>query len=175
MKFTAFLGLTIILFTSCKKEIATSKNDSVDLYEVSVSLKIKKDDVLILFYKDGSNSWFDQDHTIWQGVKGNEQIQTVTFKLPQGVLMTDMRLDIGRDEFNAQEPIEIKKVAFQYLDNRFEISEDQFANSFEPNEYITYDTQTKQYAFKQDTQGKYDPYFVAKSTVYNDIRKVAGL
>ena len=136
---------------------------------------IKKDDDLLLFFKDGSNAWFDENHIVWATVKGSDQVQTVTFNLPEGVLMTDMRLDIGRDEFKGQEPVELKKITFQYLNNRFEINQDQISNSFEPNQYITFDPATKLYSFKKDEKGNYDPFFVAKSNVWVDIRRVAGL
>lgn len=173
---SAFLALT---FVSCKNdkkgEAAVAAEVKPETYNVMVDLIIKKDDDLLLFFKDGSNEWFDENHIVWQTVKGSDQVQTVTFNLPEGVLMTDMRLDIGRDEFKGQEPVEIKKITLQYLNNRFDINEDQISNSFEPNQYITFDAATKLYSFKKDEKGSYDPFFVAKSNIYNDIKRIAGL
>ena len=52
------------------------------------------DDELILFWKDKSISFFDDNHTIYQGIKGSEVPQKVVFEFQEGDIPNDIRLDI---------------------------------------------------------------------------------
>lgn len=168
-----FLALA---FVSCKngdKTPAEAAETKVETFDVSVDLIIKKADDLILFYKDGSNQWFDDEHSVWLGVKGSGDVQTATFSLPEGVLATDLRLDIGRNDFKGQEPIEIKKIIISYRGKKFEVTEESFANYFTANEFISFDPATKLYSFKKNEKGEYDPFFVAKEPLFGELLKIA--
>ena len=165
------LFLSIILF-SCKNEEKkeTPKEEEKPLiFDVSLELKIKRDDDLILYYKDGSNEWIVEEKAVWYSVKGNENFQRVVFNLPEGIIPNDFRFDIGRNEFKNQEPIEIKSFTMKYLDKSFTINQDQFDLFFKPNQYIKYDGKTKQYSFKKDENGNYDPFFETKPVFYQQL------
>lgn len=175
---TAFFLLSLTLI-SCKnddkKEVTTPVEEvKVNTFDVTVDLVIKADDDLILYYKDGTNEWFVEDKAVWYGVKGKDDVQSVVFKLPEGVVPNDIRLDIGRNEYKNLKDIEIKKIAISYLQNKFEIQQDQIGNFFKPNQYITYDTATKLYSFKKDDKGNYDPFFETKPEFYPELAKVSS-
>lgn len=163
---------------SCKNEESRKHSYAVGelpekTFNVEVDLIIKKEDDLILYYKDGTNEWFVEEKAVWNTVTGKDDVQAVTFNLPEGVLPNDLRLDIGRNEFKDQKGIEIKKIIVSYLENKFEISQDQIATFFKPNQYISYDEASKLYSFKKDDKGNYDPFFETTPELYPQLAKIS--
>lgn len=173
MKYKALLlGLLSLVVLSCKNQEKEEKQNEVEkpmIFQVTVELKIKKDDDLILYYKDGTNEWIVEDKAVWYSVKGNDNFQNVVFNLPEGVIPNDFRFDIGRNEFKNQEPVEIKSFTMKFLDKSFTINQDQFNLFFKPNQYIKYDPSTRQYSFSKDEKGNYDPFFETTPVFYQQI------
>lgn len=164
------LFLSLALF-SCKNEAKEESEKSTEItqsvtFDILLDLKIKKDDDLIIYYKDGTNEWIVEEKAVWNSVKGSDEFQTVIFHMPDGVVPNDFRLDIGRNEFKNQEPIEIRRLTLSYLNNKFSVEEGQFDLFFKPNQYITFDEKTKQYSFSKDSLGSYDPYFETRPAFY---------
>jgi hypothetical protein len=169
-----FISLTLF---SCKNNEPKESPDSIqevkpNTFEVTLDLVIKTDDELILFYKNGPNQWFDDEKTVWYSVKGSEEAQSVVFNLPEGVLPTDLRIDIGRNEMKNLKEIEIKKIAISYLDKVFEIQHDKIDTYFKPNQCMSYDSSTKMYTFKKDEKGIYDPFLEAQPDFYPQLAKI---
>lgn len=171
-----FLSLA---FVSCKNEdkkdgdIIKKEEVKPETFDVSVNLTIKKDDDLILYYKDGSNEWFDEEHAVWMGVKGNEQPQTVVLSLPEGSMPIDIRLDLGRNEYKNQDPIAIHGVKLSFLDKSFEINEHQILDFFNPNQYLKFDEVTKKFILQKDEKGGYDPFLESKNPLYPQLLGIA--
>lgn len=168
-------SLFLALFASCKneeKKPVVVEEPKVETFDVAIDLIIKADDEMILLYKDGTNQWFDEDHAVWLGVKGSDSVQTATFNLPEGVIGTDLRFDIGRNEFKNLAPIEIKKITISYKGKKFVIDQDKVNDYFTTNEFIVYDPATKQYSFKKNDKGEYDPYFQSKEPLLAELIKV---
>lgn len=179
-KLIAASFLLTLAFVSCKNE---EKKESVapaveevkaNTFDVTVDVVLKTDDDLILYYKDGTNEWFVEEKAVWNTVKGKNEVQSVVFNLPEGVLPNDLRLDIGRNEFKDLKDIEIKKITISYLGNKFEIQQDQIETFFKPNQFISYDAATKLYSFKKDEQGNYDPFFETKPEFYPQLAKISA-
>ena len=176
-------GLAMALsFSSCKDNDKDDKKTEQQpaaadaksqTFDIAIDVVIPSDEELILFYKDGTNDWFQDDKTVWAGVKGSTNVQTAVFHLPEGVLPNDIRLDVGRNEFKGLAPIEIKKITMTYLDKKFEIPQDQIANYFKANQFIAYDEATKKYSFKKDEKGGYDPFFETKPEFYPQLANLA--
>ncbi|MNE61359.1 hypothetical protein D3C80_1565670 [compost metagenome] len=179
-KFLIASFLLTLAFVSCKneekKESVTPAVEEVKVntFDVTVDVVLKTDDDLILYYKDGTNEWFVEEKAVWNTVKGNNEVQSVVFNLPEGVLPNDLRLDIGRNEFKGLKDIEIKKITISYLGNKFEIQQDQLETFFKPNQFISYDAATKLYSFKKDEQGNYDPFFETKPEFYPQLAKISS-
>lgn len=175
------IGFSIILFsvtTSCKNEVKEDKNASEvvveeesNTFNITVDIKIKKDDDLIIYYKDGTNEWIVEDKAVWNTVKGSNDFQKVVFKLPEDVVPNDFRFDIGRNEFKGQEPIEIRSITLDYYTQNFVITQDMLSTFFRPNEYISYDNATKQFKFSK-VKDNYDPYFETAPAIYPQIAKL---
>lgn len=168
-----------VVFLSCKNETKKEEVKPVEeakslTFDVVLDLIIKKDDDLIVYYKDGTNEWFVEEKAVWNTVKGSNEVQKVVFHMPEGVLPNDLRLDIGRNEFKGQEGIEIKNIAISYLDKKFDIPQSQIEMFFKPNQFITYDAASKLYSFKKDDKGNFDPYFETKPEFYPQIAKICS-
>ncbi|OYU81330.1 MAG: hypothetical protein CFE23_04340 [Flavobacterium sp. BFFFF1] len=171
---SVFLSLALFSCKNDDKKTDESEKPKVETFDVSVDLIIKQQDELILFYRDGSNQWFDEAHAIWYGVKAKNELQTAKFSLPEESLATDLRLDIGRNEFKNQEPVEIKKITISYKGKSFEVNEDTMENYFKPNEFMVYNPETKLYSFKKNAKEEYDPYFVATPLLNQELAKITG-
>ena len=122
-----------LLFASCnqeKKEVVTDEKPEpkVETFDVTVEVIVKKDDDLIVYYRDETNEWFDEDHAIWKNVKGSDQVQTLTFSLPEAVLPNNLRFDFSKNP--EQEPVKILKIKISYLGKTFEVNEENMGKYF---------------------------------------------
>uniref|UniRef100_UPI00404AD860 hypothetical protein n=1 Tax=Flavobacterium sp. TaxID=239 RepID=UPI00404AD860 len=164
----------IILFSalfSCKNK-SINPDGKGDVFKVELEIKIRKDEDLILYYKDGKNDWFVDQKAIWVSLNGSENYQKVIFNLPNNILPNDLRLDIGRNKFKNQEPIEIRKLVLIYYENKFEISSKEFNRFFSGNQFIKYDEIYKYYVLDKDEQGNYDPFFETKAEFFPELIKL---
>jgi hypothetical protein len=162
------------VFVSCKNEAKKEEVLSVEevkanTFDVVVDLVIQKDDELILFYKDASISYFDDQHTVYAGVKGSQTAQKVIFSIPEGVTPNDFRLDISSNK--TQAPIIINSVEINFEGRTFYIDRMNFDKYFKANDFIKYDsaTSTATMAIKD---GQYDPFFNTNEIIYKELEKV---
>ncbi|MCZ8089276.1 hypothetical protein [Flavobacterium sp.] len=139
--------LVIFAFVSCKKE-TEKKEQSVpeavvdqdsdkNLFKVSFDLVVKKDDNMHLYYTEDGSINFDEKHSVWMPVKGNENTQEVIFKLPKDVLPTAIRVDFGYGKNESQSDVELKVFRMKYLDKVFEAKDTMIFNYFYPNKENT--------------------------------------
>jgi hypothetical protein len=163
-----FLFMILLIITSCQKR-SYNPDGNGDVFNVELDIKIKNDEELILFYKDGSNEWFIDSKTIAVSLKGSDDFQKVVFKFPNDILPNDMRLDIGTNEFKNQTHIEIKKFTLVYFDKRFEISGKKFITYFRGNQYIQYNEENMRFYLIKDPQGNYDPFFETKADFFPEL------
>ncbi|PWA06874.1 hypothetical protein [Flavobacterium psychrotolerans] len=165
-----------VAFLSCKNEAKKEEIQPVEevkanTFDVVLDLNIKKDDELILFYKDASISYFDEDHTVYAGVKGNEQSQKVIFNIPEGVLPNDIRLDISSNK--KQDPIKINSIELNFEGRTFRIDQNNFEKYFKPNDFIKYDASSSSITMSEK-DGNYDPFFTTNPAIYAELEKVGG-
>lgn len=145
MKLRALIALTVFLTClSCKNESdkTTSKTDSTvteaeievdkDLLKVSFDLIIKKDDNLHLYYTEDGTINFNEKQSLWIPVKGSENTQNITFKLPKDVLPTALRVDFGFGKNIEQSDVELKTFSLKYYDKKVEASGVEILNYFYP-------------------------------------------
>ena len=163
------------IFISCKND---KKDEAADLevpkantFDVTVDMVVKKDDELILFYKDQSINYFDDKNTVYSGVKGSEVSQKVTFSIPEGVLPNDIRFDISSKK--EQQPIKINSITLSFEGRQFIIDQMNFEKFFKANEYIQYDAATAT-ATCTEKNGIYDPYFNTNPPIYFELEKLLG-
>jgi len=170
-----FINLVLLtLFISCKnkEEVAPVEEVKANTFDVTVDLKIEKNDELILFYKDPSIAYFDDKNTVYFGVKGNAAPQSVTFSIPEGVLPNDIRLDISSNK--DQSPVVLNSVTLSFEGRIFKIEQKDILKYFTPNEFIQYDEATGTVNFVKKGEN-FDPYFLTKEVIYPEIEKVRGV
>jgi hypothetical protein len=174
------LGLaSLVLLTfiaSCKQEsndgVVEGKpvESKVETFDVVANVIVPKDDDLIIYYKDVTNEWFDEDHAVWQNVKGSSEEQEITFSLPEGVTPNNLRFDFSKNP--EQGSVRILKLKISYLGKSFEVPEDKIKDYFEYNECVKYDAATKLYTPSKNTAGIYDPFLSINIPFYNEIEKL---
>ncbi|WP_166921423.1 hypothetical protein [Flavobacterium poyangense] len=166
--------LMIVSLISCKNAEKEKPVEEVkaNTFDVIVDLDIKKDDELILFYKDPSISYFDEKNTVYYGIKGKEESQTVVFSIPEGILPNDIRIDISSKK--DQEPIKINSITLSFEGRSFKIDQKDLLKYFTPNEYIKFDEATGIATFINNGE-KYDPFFLVKASIYPELEKVRGV
>lgn len=174
-----FINLVLLaVLISCKNNEEVKQVDEeiievkANTFDVIVDLNAAKDDELILFYKDASISYFDEKNTVYYGLKGNSESQTVTFSIPEGIYPNDIRLDISSKE--NQEPIKINSITFSFEGRTFKIEQKDILKYFTPNEYINFDETTGTVNFIKKESG-FDPFFLTKPAIYAEIEKVGGV
>lgn len=116
--------LVTVFFTGCKNDKSVDSLEVVTSEVVDNSFKIvlkaivKKDDDIALYYtEDGTTNFYDVK-PIWQGVKGSENEQEISYTLPADAYPTQIRFDLGLKK--DQEDITIKGVKMTYLGKTFE-------------------------------------------------------
>lgn len=124
-KILALLVLLTSLLVGCKEE---KKVDDLEIvqpivvdegFKVTLDVIAKVDDDFALYYtEDGTVNFFDTK-PVWQGFKGNESVQQVTFNLPEDVIPTQLRLDFGMKQ--DQPNIKVEKITLQYKSKKREI------------------------------------------------------
>lgn len=125
MKFRlTFLTLVaFIALTSCKddkKEAEAKEAPAVEVADdgslkVSFDLIVKKDDNFHIFYTEDGTVNFNEKQSIWMPVKGSDNVQTVTFKLPEAASPTHLRVDFGFGKNEAQSDVELKTFKMNYF------------------------------------------------------------
>ncbi len=169
------LLLLTTIFISCKDDKKTEESvaevQKALTFDVTVDLIIKKDDELILFYKDNSISYFDAKNTVYFGVKGSEVPQQVTFSIPEGISPNDIRIDISSKK--EQEPIKINSVTLSYSGRVFVINETNIEKYLKPNEYMQFDAATMTVSMLEK-DGLYDPFFNTYPAIYIELEKLLG-
>ena len=164
--------LVFITFTSCKEEekevviVETPK----ETFKVGLDLVIREDDSLQIYYKDPSMDDWGFDKCVTQVVKGSNEMQEIIFNLPEDVLPSELRFDMGTNK--SQGEIEIKSFKMQYLDKNFVAKDTLFFQYFYPNEHIEYN-RSKAFAkpiVKENTP--YDPIFISRLVLTDEINKM---
>lgn len=165
--------LTIfITLTSCKeeeKEVVIVEKPK-ETFKVGLKLIIKEDDSLQIYYKDSSMDDWGFDKFVTQVVKGRDEEQEVIFNLPENLLPTELRFDMGTN--TSQREVEIKSFSMQYLDKSFIANDTLFFQYFYPNEHIDYN-RAKAIAkpiVKQNSP--YDPIFISRLVLTDEINKM---
>lgn len=173
MKNRIFIAtIALISLTSCKNdksEVAEPKAP-VETFKVGIDLVIKKDDSLQLYYKDASMTDWVFNKCVTKTVKGSENPQEVVFDLPEDVLPTELRFDMGSNK--AQDEVQIKSFRMKYFEKTFVAKDTLFFQYFYPNEQIDYN-RAKAIAKPIVKEGTtYDPIFMSRQVLTPEINKL---
>lgn len=177
MKNVLVLSMVIFLVISCGNNAENKVNENIleevvknpNTFKVEVEGIWTEDDELIIFWKDASISYFDEDHTIYQGIKGSDMPQKIIFELEEGFVPNDIRFDISSNK--EQKRINLNYIKFEQHNRYFVVTKDKLENFFKPNEFIVLD---KNSGIITTTiiDGTYDPILFTTPSIYAEIEKV---
>ncbi|CDF81220.1 conserved hypothetical protein [Formosa agariphila KMM 3901] len=163
-----FLIACVFLLFSCEgkneknkiseKKTSINKIEKDNIFSVDLNVKILEDDRLQLFFiEDDPESGFSADKRMYIDIKGKDEFQVVSFKLPSGVLPYRFRVDLGENKIESD--IQIKSIVIKFNQGVMDIDSATFPRLFSSNIYLN-TTDYKTFSRKIiDTQ--YDPYIVS--------------
>lgn len=164
-----YISIALITIVSCNNR-KKGRHVKDITFDFCADVVMEKDDDLILYFRDGSNEWFDEQHSVWVHLKGSNNIQSVKFSLPKGILPNHLRFDFSKNP--KQLPVKILKIKVNYLNHSFELKEKQILSYFDINECVIFNANKKTYKPIRDSKGIYDPYMLINEKFYTEMDKV---
>ena len=174
-KIKNLIVVVTLVFVSCKNDSKTNsaeapKEEVNKSFNVIVDMVVKKDDNFQIYYNEDGSQAFTADKLINVDVKGSDTPQEITFKLPKDVLPTNLRFDLGSNKM--QDEIKMVNFRMKYLDKTFEAKDSILDFYFGYNAQIKYDKKTSIAKINAPTGELYDPIFIAKSNLQEELKKM---
>ena len=162
-------ALTLI---SCKdekvKEAPAPKVD--DSFYITFNLVVQKNDNFQIYYNEDASDSFPPDQYVDVAVKGSEQPQEITFKLPDNTLPASLRFDLGNNK--EQGEIKINDFKMKYHDKAFSAPAISFINYFWNTDQIEYNKEKAIAKPKTTGDAPYDPIFLATELLKIELKKI---
>lgn len=166
--------LATIFLISCKEDKKNVENEKVEktkTFDVVLNMLVKKDDNFQLFYTEDSQiNNFDDKKSIWITVKGSETPQDITFSLPEDVIPTNLRVDLGNN--SKQEPMGLNSFKMNYYNKTYVLKDSLILRNFVIGDQLIYDKKTSILTPNQGKQPIYDPLLYPQSNLSEEILKL---
>lgn len=159
-----------ILLMSCKDEKKIDVKDDLvksKNFEVELEVVIKQDDSLQVFYRDEAIPSFGEENSKWIAVKGNNEVQTVSFIIPEPIVPTHLRFDLSKNE--SQNPIVLNNFRMMFKAKRYE-AKDSTMVFFQTNDQLKYDAISKTLSQVKVEGQSYDPFISSTDLLTSKIR-----
>lgn len=158
--------LTILVLIACfackqgkneyKKQSSIINDKEIVKLELLLNVKVPKDDVFEVYYYESGEKTFNSENFIFKRVKGSEDVQTLTFEIPNNVYPERLRLDFGKN--TDQEEMTLVAATLKYGNKKYMFSNLEINEQFKPSKYMLFDPETRE-IITQEINNKYDPYF----------------
>ncbi|MFA5620177.1 MAG: DUF6056 family protein [Weeksellaceae bacterium] len=113
------------------------------VFRLKIEIKSSMNFGFNLAYKTNPEDDYTNQNKIWNNVKKRpDEFQVITFDLPVGKKITDLRLDIGGED---QSEFEVGTLWIESFAGVIEIPAEDFRNYFQNNSGLNYNPDTKQY------------------------------
>jgi len=138
---TKFIIASLFLFCliSCKdekteqsKEPAVQAVSESNIFKVTLDVSLLKDDNIHLYYTVDGSILFTEENSLWSEIKGSEGSQKIEFALPENVIPTAIRLDLGYGKNPDQSDVELKGFKMSFNDAIIEAQGPQVFDYFQP-------------------------------------------
>lgn len=162
-----------LVFSSCKDEKKEEENkveDKIQTFDVTLNMVVKQDDNFQLFYTDESTLTFDETKTLWLPVKGSDAPQDIVFKLPEDVIPTNIRVDLGNNP--KQLPMKLNDFKMTYYGKAYELKDTLITKNFVVGEQLIYDKKTSTLTPNQGKAAVYDPLLYPQDNLKEEIQKL---
>ncbi len=166
-----FSALTIFSLIACKEN---HKNDEVEISEpkltATLELVIQQDDSIQLFYRDEAIPAYAEETSLWMPVKGSKSEQEITFTIPEEIVPTHLRFDLGKNK--TQSPIRINNFRLNYHDKTYESGDSTMTFYFLANDHLKYDATTGTFNPLNVDGQSYDPFIYSTDLLSKQVSKL---
>jgi hypothetical protein len=174
------IALTTFSFlVSCKNEKEAEKieNETVkvkknEYFTVEMDVIASKEDNFSVYYTEDGTINFTGERAVWSGVLAQEASQKITFKLPEEVIPTHIRFDLGLNK--EQGDIIIEKFKFDFYGNSFEAKGSEFLKYFITNDQVKteIDEAKGTIKFLKNPNGFVAPFYYPHQALLDEIAKI---
>ncbi len=131
-----FVLVLLDIFCACRNDSPAgvqfrSIPDKSDIFKVTLEARVAINDTLSVYYTTDGSSNFSNAKAIWMPVKGNSKKQKIVFSLPNKLVPTQLRIDLGA---NPRQPdIHLSKVFLSYSGKSVELPGTLIFSYFRPD------------------------------------------
>lgn len=163
--------ITASFFTSCgNKEEKKEEVEKEKPFTVEMQIIVEQDDVICLYYKDNSISFFSEDMGIYKNLTKSKEVQNIIFELPENFVPNDFRFDLSHQ--NKEQTMTIKNIVFSNKNNNFNIEGKDLFKYLKANEGIV--SNLNVFTFKNNEDGSYDPFLSTTGDFYPLLEVLVG-
>ena len=161
MNLKMYFLLFLFLF-NCKTENKFKDFGSLkkDHFLIKLKVKVLKDDVIEVFYKNNYENKFTEIKKIRKGVAGNPEFQNVEFLISEKEFPFEFRIDLGENK--QQSDVIINKVVIESNNDSITIEKEFLATFFIVNKYLSLDTKTGAFIIHV-LNDRRDPFIISKA------------
>jgi hypothetical protein len=170
------LFVLVFQFISCdksknieKEEIQQKKN----IFTVEINAVINEKDVICLYYKDNSISFFNEEMAIYKNIEKSNVPQTIVFELPENFIPNDFRFDLSH--VNPNQKMKINTINFSFKGEEFDINNIDLEKYFTNNEGVVFNETDRFFSFQKTKEGNYDPFLTTTGQFYPLLEKLVGI
>ncbi|MFV0571566.1 MAG: hypothetical protein ACK5M1_03925 [Xanthomarina gelatinilytica] len=172
LKMSLLLCCIVFFSIGCKQKVDQKQVEPIEeninqdskpkkVFSLRIEAVVKKEDIFSLFYTQYEGENFSGEQMINTKVYASDQVQEITFELPEEDYPLNIRLDFGSNP--NQESVIITEFDLKYYNSSYKIKGSELYKYFNFNEGVEMLTDSLTYklkAFKNESGEKYDPYIV---------------
>ncbi len=148
MKLRNFIALVTIVtaFIGCKDDkkpvdsLDAIKPKTESKVQIILNMIVPEDDTFQIYYTQDGTANVKPEQMITVPVKGKDTAQDIVFNVPDDVVMTYLRIDVG--ENSKQGKMTMNTFTYKYYGKKFETKGNVFFQYFNPTEQIAVDLPT---------------------------------
>ena len=168
------LLVVVSFFTSCKDEKKAAAIEAETVTEkpftVTVHAVVAQDDIFQIFYNEDGTETFTPEQAITIQVKGNSNPQDLVFALPEEIMPTSLRFDIGGNK--EQKEVALKGFKIDYYSKSLSAKGADFMKYFYGNTQVEFDTLKVVAKIKLLDGEPYDPILGSTTALKLELAKL---
>ncbi len=173
-------ALTAISIVACKNEPKTETTDAPKEavkknFTVQVDIVTDKQDDMPLYYTEDGTINFGGEKVVWNGIKAlPDKTQTVELGLSEEIVPTNIRIDFGAKQGEAQGDITLEKFRMSYYGKSFEAKGSDFLKYFIKNDSVqtVVDDAKGTITIKRNPKSKLNRFYYPQQSILDEIKKI---